>query len=389
MALIEPLMTSPALYPVVAGFAAFDVLFPVIPSEGAVIAAGVFAASAGVPNLPLVMAVAAAGAFVGDHVAYGLGRSVLGPRLIRRSKRLGKAVDAIGRQLDKRGGTMVVTSRFVPGGRTAVTLACGLTAYPLARFSRAAGLAAVLWSLYTGAIGFVGGAAFAANPDARAGRRHRPVTGHHRAGGAGPPPGRPARPTRHFRTKAGKGSAGFRGVPNRPANTCRSRMTRPPHQEAAVPTVLIADDDTDHRELMRLALRRFGHHVLEAADTREAGRLLADHRVDALLLDVRMPGESGIDFCRRLRSQPATAALPVMFVTADVNDHRILAALQAGADDYLTKPFHRSELALRLDNLLTRRNTPPARAAGAAMLATRGALHRPSAVAMGLDLKSA
>jgi membrane protein DedA with SNARE-associated domain len=117
-----------------------------------------------VPNLPLVMAVAAAGAFAGDHVAYGLGRSVLGPRLIRRSERLGKAADAIGRQLDKRGGTMVVTSRFVPGGRTAVTLACGLTGYPLARFSRAAGLAAVLWSLYTGAIGFLGGAAFAANP---------------------------------------------------------------------------------------------------------------------------------------------------------------------------------------------------------------------------------
>jgi DNA-binding response OmpR family regulator len=81
-------------------------------------------------------------------------------------------------------------------------------------------------------------------------------------------------------------------------------------------------------------------------------------------------------------------ALPVMFVTADVNDHRILAALQAGADDYLTKPFHRSELALRLDSLLTRRNTTPARAAGAAMLATRGALHRPVAVA-GRDLKSA
>ena len=62
------------------GFAARDVLFPVIPSEGAVIAAGVFAASAGGPNLPLVMAVAAAGAFVGDHIAYGIGRSVLGPR---------------------------------------------------------------------------------------------------------------------------------------------------------------------------------------------------------------------------------------------------------------------------------------------------------------------
>ena len=164
MALIEPLMTSPALYPVVAGFAAGDVLFPVIPSEGAMIAAGVFAASAGVPNLPLVMAVAAAGAFVGDHIAYGIGRSVLGPRLVHRSKRLRKAVDAIARQLDKRGGTVIVAGRFVPGGRTAVTAACGLTHYPLARFSRATALAAVLWSLYAGAIGLIGGAAFAANP---------------------------------------------------------------------------------------------------------------------------------------------------------------------------------------------------------------------------------
>jgi DNA-binding response OmpR family regulator len=163
-------------------------------------------------------------------------------------------------------------------------------------------------------------------------------------------------------------------------------MTRPPHQEAAVPTVLVVDDDTDHRELMRLALSRFGHHVLEAADTDAAGRLLDHHRVDALLLDVRMPGESGIDFCRRLRADPATAILPIMFVTADVNDHHIVAALQAGADDYLTKPFHRAELGLRLDNVLARRNTTPARAA---MLASRGALHRPIAAAAMLELETA
>lgn len=164
MAFVEPLMTSPVLYPVVAAFAAVDVLFPLVPSEGAVIGAGVFAAAAGVPNLWLVMAVAAAGAFVGDHVAYAIGRSALGPRLIRRSKRLGRAVQAIATQLDRRGGTLIVTGRFIPGGRTAVTTACGLAGYPLARFSRATALAAVLWSLYAGAIGFVGGTAFAANP---------------------------------------------------------------------------------------------------------------------------------------------------------------------------------------------------------------------------------
>jgi DNA-binding response OmpR family regulator len=101
-----------------------------------------------------------------------------------------------------------------------------------------------------------------------------------------------------------------------------------------------------------------------------------------------MPGGSGIDFCRRLRAEPATAALPIMFVTADVNDHHILAALQAGADDYLTKPFHRAELCLRLDNVLARRNTTPARAA---MLASRGALHRPitTTATTRLELKTA
>ncbi len=141
-------------------------------------------------------------------------------------------------------------------------------------------------------------------------------------------------------------------------------------------TVLIADDDADHRELMTLALRRLGHTVAEAADTHTAERTIAGGGVDAVLLDVRMPTECGIEFCRRLRADPATAALPVMFVTADVNDHRIIAAMDAGADDYLMKPFHRAELATRLDNLLLRRAVPPVRPAAAALLAARHAMIR-------------
>jgi len=151
-----------------------------------------------------------------------------------------------------------------------------------------------------------------------------------------------------------------------------------------VPTVLIADDDADHRELLTLALRRFGHDVLEAADVRSAQRHIDRGGIDAVLLDVRMPGESGIEFCRRLRDDPATATLPIMLVSADVNDQRIAAARTAGADDYLTKPFHRTELAARLDNMLLRRDTPAARsaaAANAAMLAARGALAPPVAAA--------
>jgi DNA-binding response OmpR family regulator len=145
--------------------------------------------------------------------------------------------------------------------------------------------------------------------------------------------------------------------------------------------VLIADDDADHRELLGIALHRLGHEVVEATDTRTAMQAVAAGGLDAILLDVRMPGESGIDLCRRMREHPHTATVPIMFVSADVNDNRILAALQAGADDYLTKPFHRAELGTRLENLLRVRPGVAGRsatAANAALLAGRAALPRPA-----------
>ena len=143
-----------------------------------------------------------------------------------------------------------------------------------------------------------------------------------------------------------------------------------------MPTVLIADDDADHRELLTLALRRSGHTVVTAEDATAAMAVLRAGGIDAALIDVRMPGESGIDLCRRLRGEPRTALLPVMLISADVNDQRILAGLHAGADDYVTKPFHRGELCARLDNLLLRRPAVPVRAATAtnsALLAVRRA----------------
>jgi DNA-binding response OmpR family regulator len=144
-----------------------------------------------------------------------------------------------------------------------------------------------------------------------------------------------------------------------------------------VPTVLIADDDADHRELITLALARLGHDVVEAGDAESAQRALDAGGIDAVLLDVRMPGASGIELCRRLRATPATAHLPIMLISADVNNHRILAGLDAGADDYLTKPYQRAELHHRVEQLLARRgSSKPASAATAALLAARAAVPR-------------
>jgi membrane-associated protein len=153
------IMTSPLLYPLLTGLTSLDGVLPMIPSEAVVLAAGVYA-----PSLLLVVVATALGVFIGDHLAYGLARSVFGPRLISRSARISRAVAAAGRHLDRRAGLLIVTSRFLPGGRVTMNLACGTAGVPLSRFSPASAVAAVAWATYTAGLGYLGGAAFAEHP---------------------------------------------------------------------------------------------------------------------------------------------------------------------------------------------------------------------------------
>jgi len=121
--------------------------------------------------------------------------------------------------------------------------------------------------------------------------------------------------------------------------------------------VLIVDDEPAVRAALDRALRLDGYDVALAADGREALDRLADTRQDAVILDVAMPGVDGLEVCRRLRD--AGDRTPVLMLTArDAIDDRV-AGLDAGADDYLVKPFALKELKARLRALLRRADGAP------------------------------
>jgi len=141
---------------------ALDAVFPVLPSETAIIALGVVTAGSADPRIALLIVVAAAGAFLGDNLSYLIGRR-FGPTAERRffSTPKGRAARQWAERSLKRYGTqLIIVCRFIPGGRTAVTLTCGLTGYPRKRFVAGTGAAAVIWALYAFFIGRLGGKAF-------------------------------------------------------------------------------------------------------------------------------------------------------------------------------------------------------------------------------------
>jgi membrane-associated protein len=152
-------------YVVVLLFAVVDAVLPVVPSETAVITAGVVAVS-GDLSLPLVIAAAAVGAFAGDNLAYGIGRRY-GTRAKERFFRGDKAkrrLEWASTQLEQRGGELIAVARFIPGGRTAVTLTAGLTRFPWRRFAVFDAIAALIWAGYAALLGYFGGQAFEHQP---------------------------------------------------------------------------------------------------------------------------------------------------------------------------------------------------------------------------------
>jgi membrane-associated protein len=148
-------------YAVVFLLAALDALLPVVPSETAVITAGVVAAG-GDLQLVAVIAAAAAGAFLGDNTAYLIGNR-FGRRVTERffrGEKARKRIEWTEHQLETRGGEIIAVGRFIPGGRTAVTLSAGTLGYPWRRFALFDALAALGWALYASLLGFFGGRAF-------------------------------------------------------------------------------------------------------------------------------------------------------------------------------------------------------------------------------------
>jgi two-component system, OmpR family, response regulator ResD len=121
--------------------------------------------------------------------------------------------------------------------------------------------------------------------------------------------------------------------------------------------VLIADDDVVVRDVVRRYLERDGMDVSVAGDGHEALRMLGSERIDVAVLDVMMPGPNGLALCRSLR-QAGDFSVPVILLTALGEEDDRIAGLEAGADDYLTKPFSPRELALRVRSVLRRAPAP-------------------------------
>ena len=120
-------------------------------------------------------------------------------------------------------------------------------------------------------------------------------------------------------------------------------------------SVLVIEDDVRIRRIVAMSLRAEGLEVYEAGTGEEGLTALQDHEVDIILLDLMLPGVDGFEVCRQIRRASDT---PVIMVTARADSHDVVAGLEAGADDYVTKPFVAKELSARIRALVRRARGP-------------------------------
>lgn len=162
--LLDALGNSWWAYPLILASCTFDAILPLLPSETALLTGGILAAN-GSMVLGWVIVMAAIGAFVGDNLAYAIGHSAddFARRWITRGAKGQRSLDWAHRELDRHGGPLVIVARFLPGGRTATTIACGVLDFPYRQFVLFDAIGAVVWATLNTLIGYVGGNAFADN----------------------------------------------------------------------------------------------------------------------------------------------------------------------------------------------------------------------------------
>ena len=120
-------------------------------------------------------------------------------------------------------------------------------------------------------------------------------------------------------------------------------------------TILVVEDEPQIQELLAINLQHAGHQVVRASSAEEAEAAIREALPDLVILDWMLPGASGVSLAKRLRGAERTQNLPIIMLTARAMEHDKVSGLEAGADDYLTKPFSPKELAARIQAVLRRR----------------------------------